>query len=69
MNIFGYAEWYLKYEDLMKRYQADLIIKYLQLQINELSEKVNKQEVFLKDTKTHITNTFNLQKDLIEFKT
>lgn len=46
MNIFGYAERYLKNENILKRYTADLLFRYVQLQLNELSEKIGKHDSF-----------------------
>ena len=44
MNLYGYAERYLKNENILKRYSADLLFRYVQIQLNELSEKLGKHD-------------------------
>ena len=66
MNLFGYAERYLKGENILKRYTADLLFRYVQLQLNELSEKLGKHDHMI----VHEVRVFmsEMQKSLSDLK-
>jgi hypothetical protein len=59
MNLYGFAEKYLKSENLLDKYTADLLFRYLQLQVNEMGDKYSKQDTFVAESRTFLAATLN----------
>lgn len=61
MNVYGYSQDYLEQEKVLNKYEAEKVIKYLQLQINEICDNFKSEFENLKQYK-QANNEFNLVK-------
>ena len=56
----------MKNENILDRYTADLLFRYIQLQLNELSEKLTNFDSFKAHVRQNLNETSKLAKDALD---